>query len=314
MLGKSNYDIMQSFVIKDIPNLDVCVLGALEFLFDKKLPSIDIGKKKRLLVVGSGNALVAGRIIFENRDAVFASESDYKGKLKVAKYDLVVLISASGGKHAVGIAKYLKAKKNKVLLITNNVEAPAAKFVNEKVVFPKQREPYTYNTSTYLSMILSATGESVEKIYGEIKKIDKKIPKRLSHYDSFYFILPSKFDAVRELFVTKFDELFGPEVDGMIFTDEQTKHAKTIVPSNKELFVGLGVKNNRYGKKRFNLSLPRGADYGMVMSIGYYLIGRIQEGKEPFFRKNIVRYTEEASKIFGENISPIVEGGENGIE
>lgn len=312
MMLRNNYEVMQSFGLKDIPNLDVCVLGALEFLSGKRLPKIDIGKSGRLLVIGSGNALVTGKIIFDNRDATFASESDYKNKLKVGKYNFIILISASGGKHAVGIAKYLKGKRKEVFLLTNSSDALAAKFVDEVLVFPKQREPYTYNTSTYLSMILAMTRESPKGIYDYILKIDRKIPKGLSQYDAFYFILPSKFDAVRELFVTKFDELFGPMIRGRVFTDEQTKHAKTVVPSAKELFIGLGVKNNTYGKNRFNVVLPDGAGYGMVMAIGYYIIGKIQAGKEPFFVENIVRYTEAASKIFGQKIEPIVEGGENG--
>lgn len=314
MLSKDNYEVMRSFEVEDIPNLDVCILGALEFLSEKDLPKINIGKKGRLLVIGSGNALVAGRIMFEDRDAVFASESDYRKRFRAGKYNFVILISASGGKNSVGIAKYFKRKRVDVILLTNNKEAVSAGLVSESVVFPKMREPYTYNTSTYLSMILAATKESPEKIYDEINKIRGKIPNDFSKYDVFYFILPSKFDAIRELFTTKFDELFGPEVDGMIFTEEQTKHAKTIVTSNKQLFVGFGMKNNRYGKKRFNFGLPKTADYGMVMAVGYFLIGKIQEEKEPFFKKNIVRYTEEASKFFGEKISPIVEGGVYGIE
>lgn len=305
--GCDNYETMQNFGLKSIPGLDVCVLGALEFLSDQKLPKINIGKNLRLLVIGSGNALVTGKIIFGKHDATFASESDYQEKFGLAKYDLVVLISASGGKHAIDIAKFAKARKKRTILLTNNSEAKAAKFVNKVLVFPRQREPYTYNTSTYLSMILAMTGESPKQIYDYIKRFDKKIPNNFAKYDAFYFMLPSKYDAARELFVTKFDELFGPMLMGKVFTDEQTKHAKTVVPYSKELFVSFGIKNDSYGKNRFDVKLPEGSSFGMLMMVGYYLIGKIQGRKEPYFKKNIVRYTKEASKLFGQEIKPIVE-------
>lgn len=306
MLSQENYEAMQSFTIEKIPNLDICVLGALEFLSELELPKIKI-RRGRMLVIGSENALATGKIIFEDKDAVFASESDYIEKLKAGKFDLFILVSASGGKSAVGIAKRLEEERKGVFLLTNNPDAMAAKFAKEVLVFPRQREPYTYNTSTYLSIILSATGESPEKIYNFIKKLEAKIPKNLSEFDAFYFILPSEFDAVRSMIATKFDELFGAKISGRVFTDEQTKHAKTVVPSVKEMFVGLGVENVHYGKHRFNIKLPSGSGYGMMMAVGYYLVGKIQKANKPFFKKNIIGYTRDASKIFKEEIKPIVE-------
>lgn len=44
-MGKYS-EIMETFDIDNLPNLDVCVLGALEFLTGKKLPPIpnlDVG-------------------------------------------------------------------------------------------------------------------------------------------------------------------------------------------------------------------------------------------------------------------------------
>ena len=43
------------------------------------------------------------------------------------------------------------------------------------------------------------------------------------------------------------------------------------------------------------------------MMIGYYFIGKIQKQKEPLFKKNILEYTQDASKIFGQKINPIIE-------
>lgn len=293
---------MQTFSLKNIPDLDVCVLGALELFMDKKLPKIKIPSGK-ILVVGSGNALATGKIIFRNHDAVFASESDYEEKLRHFKFSVGVVISASGGKHAPGIVRKMKSRKIKTFLITNTEDSLASKFASKTFVLPKQREPYTYNTSTYLSMIFASEKENIGDIYKHLNRI--KVPS-MKRYNSFYLILPSEFDAVREMLVTKFDELFGPMVLGRIYTTEQTKHAKTVTPSNKELFISFGEKNNIYGKNRLFVSLPKNAKFGSVIATAYYVIGQIQKQKEPYFKKNIVNYTKESSKIFKQEIKAIV--------
>jgi len=308
-LEKKNYKIMQNFGLKNIPNLDTCVLGALEFFSDVKLPKISLGKYKKFLVAGSGNALATGKIIFKEKDAVFADESAYKQKLKNIRFDLAFLISSSGGKHTPKIAKYLKSKKIKIILLTNNKQAPAGKYAYKVLFFPKQREPYTYNTSAYLSMILSKTKENPQKIYEHVKKIEKLIPGNLSKYNAVYIILPQKFIELKEMFETKFDELFGPMITTDIYTEEQTKHAKTLVQSKKELFISFGEKNKLFGyeRNRLNIPLPKNSDFGLVMAVGYYIIGKIQGQNKSFFKNNLVGYTKKVSKIFEEKINPIVE-------
>jgi hypothetical protein len=156
--------------------------------------------------------------------------------------------------------------------------------------------------------ILSKTREDPKIILNYIKKnIKPKIPKNLKQYDSYYFIIPNKFDSTRELFMTKFDELFCSKISGRVFTPDQTKHAKTITPSNKELFISIGYDNKMWGTKRLNLQLPKNAGPATVMAITYYIIGNIQKQNTPYFKKNIKSYTKEASKIFGNKIKPIVE-------
>ena len=301
-------NIMQEFTLKTLPNLDIAVLAALELLNKEELPIVNLQLKKAL-VIGSGNALVTGKIMFEETDAIFADESTYERKLKGIKH--VVLISASGSKHAIKLAEKLKKLKISLKLLTCNEEAPAKEFINSKNIFffPKNREPYTYNVSTYLSMILSKTKENPKEILEFIQtKIDQNVPKDLSKYNSFFIIIPKKFELLREMFLNKFDELFGAVISARVFTSEQIRHGKTIVPSNKELFISIGEENNIYGSERLNLPLPQNADYAAVMAIGYYLIGKIQEQNKHYFKNNLLTYTKEISKIFNQEIKPIVEG------
>ncbi|PIO07360.1 hypothetical protein COU59_03375, partial [Candidatus Pacearchaeota archaeon CG10_big_fil_rev_8_21_14_0_10_34_12] len=246
MKEKINYKTMQSFTLKNIPDLHVCVLGALELFSSIKIPKIEVSYRKPL-VVGSGNAEATGRILFEDKDAVFASESNFEEKLKKIKsIDGVVLISASGGKHAPIIAKTSRKFRKKVTLITNNPNALAKKYSDRVFVFPKQREPYTYNTSTYMGMILGKTHESPDKIYYFIKsRIDKiKLPK-LGRYDKYYLIVPPKFSGIIRMLNVKFIELFGRRVARDVETLEYVKHATTVVPSN-ELFISFGEENKTW--------------------------------------------------------------------
>lgn len=309
MKSKRNYEIMQNFNLKNIPNLDVCVLGALELFSDTKIPKIEVPFKKPL-IVGSGNAEATGKILFEDKDAIFASESNFEEKLKkINLIDGIVLISASGGKHAPIIAKTAKKIGKKVVLITNNQNALAKEYSDRVFVFPKQREPYTYNTSTYIGMILGKTHENPREIYDFIiSKIDKiKIPN-FKKYNKYYLIVPTRFSGIIRMLNVKFIELFGRRVARDVETSEYVKHATTVVPS-EELFISFGEPNNVWGKKKNQLCvpLPENSDYGAMMAIGYYIIGKIQKAHPPYFKNNILDYTKNVSKIFKQEITPIVE-------
>lgn len=286
--------------------LDECVLNALKLFINEKLPELKLEKFKRPLVVGSGNAAVTGKILFEGKDAVFADEGNYSKKLDaIREIDGCILISASGGKHAPIIAKDVKKRKLPVILLTNNQNALAKEFADETYFFPKNPEPYTYNTSTYLSMILGKTRENPKEILDFILKLE--IPNDFSKYDSFFLIVPEEFDLAREMFSTKFDELFGPKISGRVFTPEQTKHAKTVVHSDTELFISFGYRNELFGNKRLNIQLPENAGYASIITIVYYVIGHIQKQNPKYYKDNIEAYTKKASEIFGQEIKPIVE-------
>jgi len=306
-----NIDTLNTFTLDTIPDLDVAVLGALELFQKEKLPQIEI-LYKRPLVVGSGNAEATGRIIFEDTDAVFASESNFESKLKhVPDIDGVILISASGGKHAPIIARRAKELGKRVSLITNNLNASAKEFVENKdlFVFPKNREPYTYNTSTYMGMIIGKTGENPEEISRFIAEhIDILALPDLSKYDKFFLIVPPKFSCIIRMLQVKFIELFGRRISRDVETSEYMKHAVTVVPSN-ELFVSFGEENTIWGEpeKRLHIPLPENAGYAAMMAIGYYVIAQIQKQHPPYFKENIALYTKKASKVFGSEVKVIVE-------
>jgi hypothetical protein len=304
---------LRQFSLDTLPDLDVVTLGALEMLSGATLPVVDFKQFKRPLVVGSGNAAVAGKLIFDDVDAVFADESSYIQKLAtIDSIDGAFLISASGGKHAITIAEDLKKKNIKAVLLTNNPSAPAKEIVGSEhtFVFPKNREPYTYNTSTYMGMLLSKTFEDAQLVQTFIEHTLKPlIPNTFASYNAFYFIVPERFTEVREMFETKFNELFGPKLMARVFTLEQTKHAKTVIPIDGELFVSFGVENTTFGKpeNRLFVPLPEEADYVAMMAIGYVLVGHIQKQLPPYYKERIVAYCAETSASFGSLISPIVE-------
>ena len=309
-----NQQIMQEFTLKSIPNLDTCVVAALELLSQSKTPKIRI-PFKRPLVVGSGNAAATGKIIFEKHDAVFADESTVDAKLKnIKSIDGVVLISASGAKHAPIIAKKAKAKRKKVMLITNTKDSLASQFADTVHVFPKNREPYTYNTSTYMGPIFGYTKEDPQEILNYIKrKINRiKLPD-FKKYNRFYLIVPEEFTGIIRLLNVKFIELFGRRVARDIETLEYMKHATTVVPSQNELFIDFfkdpQYKNTKYGEKehRLHIPLPKDAGYATMMALGYYLIGKIQAQKPAWFKQNIAAYCKRVSEEYGYTIAPIVE-------
>ncbi|MCP3686397.1 MAG: hypothetical protein GY861_27470 [bacterium] len=323
---ESNIDIMEKFDINSIPDLDVAVIAALELFVKKGVPKLDLNHIQRPLVIGSGNAETTGKMLFKEQvyvdngktafkdfDAVFSNESSYKEKLdSIPSIGGVVIVSASGSKHAVIIAEKLRKEDIEVWLLTCNPDAPAKEFIDsEKVlVFPKNREPYTYNVSTYLGMLLAVTKEDAGEILSFIKNdVDPIIPKNFADYDSFCLIVPPKFDSVKAMFNIKFEELLQPYVSGRVKTVEQMKHAADINESPKEMFIGFGYKNEHFGNKkaRLEIPLPKNANNAAMMAIGYYVVGKIQSQHEPYFKKNIANHCKKVSELFGQEIKPIVD-------
>lgn len=310
-----NIKILDTFELNSIPDLDVAVLGALELFGQSSLSKIDVSAYQHPLVVGSGNAEATGRILFEKNDALFASESNFEEKLaNIPSIDGVVLISASGSKHAPIIAKKARELGKRVTLITNTAHSPASQELDLQTgdaehVFPKNREPYTYNTSTYMSMILGATGEDPAAIHRFIT--EQIAPMQLpdfSQYDKYYLIVPPQFSNLVRMLQVKFIELFGRNIARDVETSEYVRHATTIAPSN-ELFISFGTQNTMWGElqNRLFVPLPDGADYGAMMAVGYYTVAQIQKAYPHYFKDNVESWAAHVSELFSQTVSPIVE-------
>ena len=303
--------VLEQFDEQNLPDLDTVVLDALELFDGASLPQVT-QQFREPLVVGSVGAYTTGKIIFNDTNAVFADESTFEHVLDHAPdVDGAYIVSASGGKHAPHIAKTLSERNIARVLLTTNPDAPAKEFIESDsvLVFPKNREPYTYNTSTYLGMIFARTGENPAAVAAHVTDVvTPQLRTDLSQYQAFTFILPKRYGVIAELIRTKFDEMFAPIVTGRAFTEEEIKHAKTVIPSKKECFISIGVTGGQYGdiENRMHVPLPENADYAAVMATSYYIVGTIQKQHPPYFKENIAAYCKRASQIFGEKLSVIV--------
>lgn len=308
---------LQSFTIDNLPTLDVAVDGALELFVDEGVSQNEVTNLvsfEKPLVIASAGALATAKILFADRTALFADESNFELYLNnFTDIDGVVVVSASGSKHALPISKTLKEKQiiNKRLL-TATENSPAAKYFedDEVLVTKKNREPYTYNTSTYLGMILAATNESAKDIQDFLEEVKRIHPRfDFSQYSAFVFIVPSTYGALAQLVRIKFEELYGPYVSGRAYTSEDIKHAKTVVTSGEELFISLGVENDTFGlsKNRLEVPVPKELNAGALMALSYYLVGSIQRSQPDYFSQHIKQYAKQMSETFGVTIEPIVE-------
>lgn len=291
-----------------LPNLDEAVIAALEFFETCTLPALTIQGYRQPLIIGSGNALAMGRVLFRDTNALFANEGEYAHTLKYhPEINIVFVISASGGKHAAGIVRDIRTRDIPVFLLTNTANSPAAKYLEDSQirVFPKIDEPYTYNVSTYLGMLLASEHDFPEEIKAILlEDIVPKFRDDLQDFDAFYFIIPQKYSMMRKMVLTKFDELFGPYLLARAYTFEQTKHAKTIVPFESELFVSFTFGEEKpqelFGQegKRLSIALPKNCSAALFFCTLYMLIGKIQSKNEPYFKNNIEAYQKEMQKYW----------------
>lgn len=300
---------LMNFTESSLPDLDEVVLGALSYLEALSLPSVPVYAHQHPLIVGSGNAIQVGRILFRDIDATFVEEGNFETVFARGCHDAVYIISASGSKHAHTIALRAGASNIPVYLVTNTEDSPAGMLLGKEYtfVFPHIREPYTYNTSTYLSMLYGGTSVSPRRVHAYIETVIEPLLANLPSHKAFLMVVPPEFSDIRKMFETKFDELFGPHILGRAVTTEELKHAKTVVTSKEQCFVSFGLPTE-YGNPGHRITLPLMEDalHAEVVAIGYYFIGRIQRMNPPYYKDNIASYVKEASAMFGHSIPIIV--------
>jgi len=283
----------------NILDLDDIVLWALDLFSEQKdffIPEFDF---KKPVIIWSWNAINTAKIIYEWKDVVFSDENDFKKALSRKDIDWVVIFSASWWKHAAIISKYAKDLWLDVKLITCNKESDSARILEEKDIFitPKNKEPYTYNTSTYMWWILAITKENPRVILDYlVNNFSKQIPRDLSKYDWYLFIIPNKFALLQPLLEVKFIELFWRNISRDIKTFEQAKHAITVVPYENELCVKFWKWDLYFNWDILQLDIPDDIGYAFFMAIWYYFIWNIQKQHKPYFKENIGKYIEYLTK------------------
>ncbi|MCP4661735.1 MAG: hypothetical protein GY856_40555 [bacterium] len=284
-----------------IPGLHEVALDALDLHASHDIPQLCFEPARQRLVIGSGNALPTGRIIFSEERALFCDESQYQALLdREPEVDSVVVISASGTKHAPIILEDLQARGFSPYLLTCNAQSPGAALLpTERVVETRSNpEPITYNTSTYIGMILAKTREDPTRIKQHLLDQVKPLIPDFNQYEAFYLLVYPRFEAMLGMFTTKFDELFGGRVNGRCYTTEQTLHAKTVIPWDKELFISFGCRNANFGSERLEIPLPQWAGFAAMMATGYYVIGHIQAQRPPWFKQHAAIYARTQQELF----------------
>lgn len=93
-------------------------------------------------------------------------EAEVEKKLEnITSITDVVVVSASGEKHAPIILEAAKKHGKKTFLISSSQKSTGREMADDSIIMPKIREPYTYNTSTYFGYILAENPElNLEKL------------------------------------------------------------------------------------------------------------------------------------------------------
>lgn len=298
--------------MQEIPNLDTIVLKTLDFFTQNPPPKLDINAFDLPFVVGSGNAYNTGLILFSERPAIFADESNFRQVLpsfeKAIQSKLItqaMVISASGGKDSVWEIELAKEHGLATTLLTTKAESDAAKVADKVIVYKSIDEPYTYNTSTYMGMIMSATGENPVEIKKYIEELS--MPANFDNYKSYAFVLPDKFTAICPMLEIKKSELFGPMVSLRAFSQGHARHAKFVIPTEEELVISVGKKNEHFGKPtaRWDIFPPENFSFAGIMALTYFIVGKIQASKPSYFKDNVQNYVSDyGPKAYGPDTKP----------
>lgn len=301
----------KTFTEDNLISLDECVLAALELFQTVEIKKGNFSQMKKPLIAWSGNAIVTAEIIFSDLDAIFCDETNFDESLQ-KNIDGLIIVSASWEKHAPIFAKKAKDKNIPIKLITCAEKSSAEEVIwsENTIVTPKNREPYTYNTSTYMGWVLANTWENPQYIQSYIQNtIDPILDKiDFSRFNSYLLVTPNKFAWVNQLFRVKFIELFGRKIARDVFSYEHMKHAITVVPDDNELAISFWEGEFDFANKKLNIPLPENCDLAMMMAIGYYVIWKIQKSYPSYFQEHIGSYIKRANESwFSKWLSVIID-------
>lgn len=283
-----------------VMSLSENVFKALDFFIKNKPPKINLDNISLPFIIGSGNAYTTGLMLFAGKAAIFADESNFKFLIKayqkVINKGLIsnaIIISASGEKDSVWEIETAHKYKLNTILLTAQKKSSAAQIADKVYVFDSIEEPYTYNVSTYLGMILAVTKENPSFIKDFLSKL--KLPSDFQKYKAYAFILPDKFMQICSMLDIKKSELFGPHLTVRSFSCGHARHAKFVHRWQQELIVSLAnnVENFGYPENRFLIKIPETFGFGGIMALCYHILGKIQEIKAPFFAKNLEKYCSD---------------------
>ncbi|HPT08560.1 MAG TPA: hypothetical protein PLE28_02605 [bacterium] len=289
---------MKKINTSKIINLDEGVIRALEFFEKTKLPKLNLNQFKFPIVVGSGNAFNTGQILFSDRLAILADEStfkktilNYSNLIKKKIITEVVIISASGEKDSIWETQLAKKYKLKTILLTCSKNSSAGKIADQVFIYPKLAEPYTYNISTYLGMVLSAKSENPSTILKFLKTL--KLKPGFGKFKAYSFILPDEFIAIAPMLDIKKSELFGSKLSLRAFSNGQARHAKFVIRDKNELVITIGHDKNLYfgeATSRWQINIGVKVDFAFILCLTYYLVGQIQKSKPDYFKNSIKKY------------------------
>jgi hypothetical protein len=293
----------------EIINLNESVLNALDFFSQNKPPKLDLENFSLPFVIGSGNAYNTGMILFSDKAAIFADESNFKSIIEsykpVIEKGLIrdaIVISASGEKDSVWEVELAKQHGLRTTLLTCGAESSASKISDNILAYRKIAEPYTYNVSTYLGMILSATQEDPAEIKNIIENL--KFPENFEKFESYSFVLPDKFGNICPMLDIKKSELFGGHLSLRAFPEGHSRHAKFVIPSEKELVISINSKNEYFGHPngKWEINVDENSNFATILSLTYFIVGKIQEAKPSYFKENIENYCNDyGPKAYGKN-------------
>jgi len=147
-------------------------------------------------------------------------------------------------------------------------------------------------------MLLGAENESPKKIMSFIEALI--FPKNFVNYEAYSFILPDELADIAPMLEIKKHELFGPHLSIRAFSQGEARHAKFVIPWEKELIISL-VENKFFGleKQRWEIKIKPKNNTALIMALCYFIIGKIQSTKTPYFKNNIENYCAQGANAYG---------------